>query len=42
VSPVHDVPGRPLKVAFIADPEGHVVGLSQGLQTALKQAEYTS
>ena len=41
VSPVHEVPGKHLKVAFIADPEGHVVGLSQGLQTALKQAGYT-
>jgi len=42
VSPTHAVSGRPLKVAFIADPEGHVVGLSQGLQTALKQAGYSS
>jgi len=41
VSPVHEVPGKQLKVAFIADPEGHVLGLSQGLQNALKQAGYT-
>ena len=41
VSPVHEVPGKPLKVAFIADPEGHVLGLSQGLQSALKHAGYT-
>jgi len=41
VSPVHEVPGKQLKVAFIADPEGHVIGLSQGLRTALKQAGYT-
>ncbi len=42
VSPVHEVSGRSLKIAFIADPEGHVVGLSQGLQIALKQAGYSS
>ena len=40
VSPVHEVPGKQLKVAFIADPEGHVLGLSQGLQSALKRAGY--
>jgi predicted enzyme related to lactoylglutathione lyase len=40
VSSVHEVPGKPLKVAFIADPEGHVLGLSQGLQSALKHAGY--
>jgi predicted enzyme related to lactoylglutathione lyase len=42
VSPVHEVSGTPLKVAFIADPEGHVLGVSQGLPIALKQAGYTS
>jgi uncharacterized protein len=42
VSPVHQVPGRPLKLAFIADPEGHVLGLSQGLQNAVKQAGYAT
>jgi predicted enzyme related to lactoylglutathione lyase len=42
VAPVHAVSGRQLKLAFIADPEGHVVGLSQGLQDALKQTGYTS
>jgi predicted enzyme related to lactoylglutathione lyase len=41
ISPVHEVPGKQLKVAFIADPEGHVIGLSQGLRNALKQAGYT-
>jgi predicted enzyme related to lactoylglutathione lyase len=41
MSPVHEVPGKPLKVAFVADPEGHVLGLSQGLQKALKHAGYT-
>ena|SRR5579884_777376 len=41
VSAVHAVPGRQLKLAFIADPEGHVLGLSQGLHNALKQAGYT-
>jgi hypothetical protein len=29
-------------LAFIADPEGHVIGLSQGLQNALQQAGYTN
>jgi uncharacterized protein len=42
VAPLYDVPGTPLRVAFIADPEGHVIGLSQGLQNAIKQAGYSS
>jgi uncharacterized protein len=42
VSPVHEVSGRSLRIAFVADPDGHVVGLSQGLQIALEQAGYTS
>ena len=41
VAPVYEVSGRSLKVAFIADPEGHVLGLSQGLQNAMKRAGYT-
>jgi predicted enzyme related to lactoylglutathione lyase len=42
VAPVHDIPGRPLKLAFIADPEGHVVGLSQGLPDALRATGFVS
>jgi uncharacterized protein len=42
VAPLYEVPGTPLKVAFIADPEGHVLGLSQGLQNAIQQAGYAS
>jgi predicted enzyme related to lactoylglutathione lyase len=37
----YDVAGRQLTVAFIADPEGHVVGLSQGLQGAMERLGYT-
>ena len=40
ISPVHEVPSKQLKVAFIADLDGHVIGLSQGLRNALKQAGY--
>jgi predicted enzyme related to lactoylglutathione lyase len=42
VTPLHEYPGRDLKVAFIADPEGHIVGLSQGLQRALEQTGYAT
>ena len=42
VSPVFEARGRQLLVAFIADPEGHVIGLSQGLRNAIKQAGYAS
>ena len=42
VAPIHQVPGRELRLAFIADPEGHVVGLSQGLQQALEQTGYAT
>jgi hypothetical protein len=42
VAPIHKVPGRELRVAFIADPEVHVVGLSQGLQQAIEQAGYAA
>jgi predicted enzyme related to lactoylglutathione lyase len=42
VAPIHELRGRELRVAFIADPEGHVVGLSQGLQQALEQAGYAA
>jgi predicted enzyme related to lactoylglutathione lyase len=42
VAPVHEVPGKRLRLAFVADPEGHVVGLSQGLQDAIRQAGYAS
>jgi predicted enzyme related to lactoylglutathione lyase len=42
LAPVHQVPGRELRLAFIADPEGHVVGLSQGLQQALQQTGYAA
>src|SRR3569833_2049065 len=41
VSPVHEVRGKDLRLAFIADPEGRVIGLSQGLETALAHAGYT-
>lgn len=41
MSPVLDVPERQLKLVFIADPDGHVIGLSQGLRGALKQTGYT-
>jgi predicted enzyme related to lactoylglutathione lyase len=41
-APIHELPGRDLRVAFIADPEGHVVGLSQGLQQALEQTGYAA
>jgi len=41
IAPPYEVPGRPLILAFIADPEGHVIGLAQGLQTALDEAGYT-
>ena len=34
----YDVPGRELTLAFIADPEGHVIGLSQGLEKAIEEA----
>jgi uncharacterized protein len=40
IAPPYDVPGRELTLAFIADPEGHVVGLAQGLQSAIEQAGY--
>jgi uncharacterized protein len=42
VAPIVEVPGRDLKYTFIADPEGHVVGLSQGLGRAIEQAGYTA
>ena len=41
VAPVYEVPGKHLRLAFIADPEGHVVGLSQGLQNAIDRAGYS-
>src|SRR5262249_1508787 len=31
VMPVTDVPGTHMKIAYFADPEGHVIGLSRGL-----------
>jgi predicted enzyme related to lactoylglutathione lyase len=37
-----EVPGRQLRLAFIADPECHVVGLSQGLQSALEQTGFAN
>jgi uncharacterized protein len=40
VAPLYEARGRELRVALIADPEGHVVGLSQGLQHAIDQAGY--
>jgi predicted enzyme related to lactoylglutathione lyase len=40
VAPIHEVSGKALKLAFIADPEGHTVGLAQGLQRAIKDAGY--
>jgi predicted enzyme related to lactoylglutathione lyase len=42
IAPPYDVPGRQLTLAFVADPEGHVVGLSQGLQSAIEQAGYAN
>ena len=42
VAPLYEVPGRQLAVAFIADPEGHVVGLSQGLRRAIEQAGFAN
>ena len=36
----YDVPGRALTLAFVADPEGHVIGLSQGLEKAIEEAGY--
>jgi predicted enzyme related to lactoylglutathione lyase len=41
VAPLHEIPGRALKLAFISDPEGHVLGLSEGLEDAMRQAGYT-
>jgi len=41
IAPPYDVPGRELTLAFIADPEGHVIGLSQGLQSAMEAMGYT-
>ena len=40
VAPMYELPGRQLAVAFIADPEGHVVGVSQGLQRAIEEAGF--
>jgi uncharacterized protein len=42
IAPIHEVPGRQLSVALISDPEGHVVGLSEGLQQALEQTGYAA
>jgi len=28
---ITDVPGTHMKIAYFADPEGHVIGLSRGL-----------
>jgi predicted enzyme related to lactoylglutathione lyase len=33
ISPVHEVPGKQLKVAFIADPDGHVIGSRKDCET---------
>lgn len=37
VAPPYTSPGRDLTVAFIADPEGHVIGLASGLKLAMAQ-----
>lgn len=31
VNPPMDIPGTPIKLAHFADPEGHLIGLSQGM-----------
>jgi predicted enzyme related to lactoylglutathione lyase len=42
VAPPYDVPDRGITIAFVADPEGHVVGISQGLQGAMEQLGFTN
>jgi predicted enzyme related to lactoylglutathione lyase len=37
----HEVPQASLAFTYIADPEGHVIGISQGLQCALERFEST-
>jgi predicted enzyme related to lactoylglutathione lyase len=32
----YDVPARGMRFAYVADPEGHVIGVAQGLQHALE------